>query len=109
MDGAFIDQIDGKHYDLLVFENEMVRIESCGRVIRVGIKKDGIPFSWWEPTHPFKGNFDLPQQNGWDFRVETPNNEETRAIFTRGDKKHILTLICTNPNVKPKPIKVCWE
>lgn len=109
MDGAILDQLDGKHYDLPVFENDLVRVESAGRVIRVGIKDHGTAFSWWEPTHPFSGSRSLPQQRGWDFQVETPNENETRAIFSKRGVSHVLTLTCTNPNVKPKPIEVKWE
>ena len=109
MDGAILDQLDGKHYDLPVFENDLVRVESAGRVIRVGIKQNGAVFSWWEPFHPFYGNRELPQQRGWGFRVETPNENETRAIFSRGDERHVLSLTCTNPSANPKPIEVKWE
>jgi len=60
VDGAILDQLTGKQYDLPVFENDLVRVESAGRVIRVGIKDRGMAFSWWEPTHPFSGNRSLP-------------------------------------------------
>jgi hypothetical protein len=109
MEGAILNQLDGKHYDLPVFENDLVKVESAGRVIRVGIKENGVAFSWWEPTHPFSGNRELPQQRGWDFRVETLSENETRAIFSKGDKRHVLLLTCTNPSANPKPIKVKWE
>jgi len=109
VDGAILDQLTGKQYDLPVFENDLVRVESAGRVIRVGIKDRGMAFSWWEPTHPFSGNRSLPQQRGWDFQVETPNENETRAIFSKGSVRHVLTLTCTNPNVKPKTIEVKWD
>jgi len=109
VDGALLDQLTGKQYDLSVFENDLVRVESAGRVIRVGIKDQGITFSWWELTHPFSGNRSLPQQRGWDFQVKTLNENEIMAIFSKGGVKHFLTLTCTNPNVKPKPIEVKWE
>jgi hypothetical protein len=113
MDGSVLDAISGKHYDLETFENELVKVESAGPCIRVGIKNGtGTPFSWWEPRYPFAApppGVSWPKQNGWEFTVEAPTQEETRAIFSRGDERHVLTLRVTNPTAHPKPIEVSWE
>lgn len=85
MDGAVLDALNGKHYELETLDNDLVRVESAGRVIRVGIKDEtGTPFSWWEPTHPFTEppQDPMPDQRGWGFRVEKLSDEVTRATFT---------------------------
>jgi hypothetical protein len=108
MDGALLDQISGKQYELPVFENEMVGIESAGPCIRVTFK--WMKGSWWEPRHPFPpSRDDLPKQGNWDWRVETTSEDETCAIFIRGDKEHRLILCCTDPTASPKPIEVTWQ
>jgi hypothetical protein len=108
MDGKFLDQMYGKHYDLPVFENDLVRVESVGRCIRVGIKDCGVVFSWWEPRYPFFGNQKLPDQRGWAFRVITPSENKTMAFFSKDGINHCLTLICTDPGKHPMPIEVKW-
>lgn len=111
MDGSVLDALTGKHYDLETFENERVKVESAGRCIRVGIKNSaGALFSWWEPTYPFTPPpRKLPKQDEWDFDVEAPTSEVTRAIFTRGNERHVLTLTVTDPSANPKPVQVTWE
>ena len=112
MDGAVLDAIMGKSYDLPVFENELVKVESAGRCIRVGFKRNGVAFSWWEPTHPFyvmPEQKSLGKQNGWDVEIETRVTNVTKALFFKGGERHVLTLTCTSPEKTPKPIEVKWE
>lgn len=113
MDGSVLDAIYGKHYDLETFENELVKVEPAGLCIRVGIKNSaGMPFSWWELRYPFMPpplGVSWPKQNGWEFTVEAPTQEETRAVFSCGDERHILTLRVTDPTAHPKPVEVSWE
>lgn len=112
MDGSVLDAISGKHYDLETFENNLVRVESAGPCIRVGIKDaDGAFFSWWEPGYPFSApvsGISWPEQDGWQFTVEAPTQEEARAIFTRGSERHVLTLRVTDSTVHPKPVEVIF-
>lgn len=111
MDGSVLDALTGKHYDLKTFENDRVKVESAGRSIRVGIKnRNGQLFSWWEPSYPFAPPPRmLLKQDEWDFDVEAPTPEVTRAIFTRGDERHVLTLMVTDPAANPKPVQVTWD
>lgn len=113
MDGSIIDHIQGKRYDLKTFENEIVKVESAGRCIRIGIKNDsGVPFSWFEPTHPFyptPSDISWPSQNGWLYKEETPSEDVYKGIFEREDNRHILTLRVTDPSANPKPVEVTWE
>lgn len=111
MDGSVLDALQGKHYDLDTFENEVIKVESAGSVIRVAIKNDaGQLFSWWEPTHPFAaGRDNLPKQGKWSFCTETPNENETHAVFTNGSERHVLCLRVTDPSMTPKPVEVSWN
>lgn len=113
MDGSLLDAAYGKHYVLETFENDLVKVESAGPCIRVGIKNSaGMPFSWWEPRYPFTPlpqDLGWPKQNGWEFTIETPTQEETRAIFVRGGERYVLTLRITDPTAHPKPVEVNWE
>lgn len=113
MDGSVIDAISGKHYDLETFENDLVKVESAGRSIRVGIKdENGTPFSWWEPAYPFTSppaDVSWPSQNGWNFTVETPSPELTHGVFEKEDERHVLTLRVTDTSANPKPVEVSWQ
>lgn len=111
MDGSTIDALQGKLYNLETLDNDLVIVESAGPCIRVGIKNaDGVAFSWWEPRYPFTPPPQaLPKQGKWEWEVEAPTSEETRAIFTCGEKRHMLTLIVTDPTANPKPVEVKWE
>ncbi len=106
-----LDALTGKQYDLQTFDNHLVHVQSAGRCMRVGIKDSkGTVFSTWEPTHPFPiESIVLPKQGEWDFALETSTTDITRAIFTRGSERHVLTLTVTNPQAHPKPVKVEWE
>ena len=112
MDGQMIDAIKGKYYDLETLENDLVKVESAGPCIRVGIKnKGGEVFSWWEPRHPFLAPppGSLPKQGEWDFAVEVLSTDEVRATFIRGEEQHVLILVVTSPISEPKPVDVSWE
>lgn len=106
-----LDALYGKHYEFDPLENKLVKVESGGDHIRVGIKNDeGALFSWWEPTHPFAPPpFDMPKQGDWDFKVEAHSTEVTRAVFRRGEEVHTLTITVTDPNASPKPVSIEWE
>lgn len=113
MNSGLIDFISGKQYDLETLENDLVRVESSGRCIRVGIKDSaGNPSSWWEPAYPFSApppGVSWPKQNGWHFSVEAPTPEQTMGIFERNGERHVLTLRVTDPTASPKPVEVTWE
>ncbi|HSX24865.1 MAG TPA: hypothetical protein VLG69_02785 [Candidatus Andersenbacteria bacterium] len=111
MEGSLMDALVGKQYELLTFENEVVKVESAGTVIQIGIKNElGKEFSWLEPQHPFRPlPLNLPKQDKWDVSFEVPNEDEMRAIFTCGEESHVLTLRCSDPTVHPKPIEVSWQ
>src|SRR5689334_6531595 len=111
MDGYLIDEMCGKEYNLQTFENFLVKVESAGDCIRVGIKdKNGKIFSWLEPRYPFQiRTKEMPKQDEWELTVETQSHESTSAIFTRGTDRHVLTLTVTDPTATPKPVTVTWE
>lgn len=113
MDGKDLDALFGKYYDFQPFENEVVKVESAGPCIRVGIKdRKGVPFSWWEPRFPFSPpppDVRWPSQNGWDFTVEVQDSYEARGIFCRNTERHVLTLRIIDPAANPQPVSVDWE
>lgn len=102
-----------KQYDFEPYQNELIEVEAAGRCIRVGIKdSSGRAFSWWEPAYPFvppPPGMVFPEQNGWQFGVEVPSDTEARAIFTKGQTRHVLTVKIEDANVKPMPVTLTWE
>lgn len=105
--------MQGKHYEFVPFENDLVEVQSAGNHIEVGYKL-GKPdaSSWWEPNYPFAPpppQFAVMQNGEWSIAIESSSPEETRAILTRGADRHVLTLTVIDPNVKPMPVRVSWE
>lgn len=113
MDESVLDEIFGKHYKLETLNNDVVRVESAGNNIRVGIKDArGGPNSWWELTYPFApppAGVSWPKQNGWTFTVEAPSPEVAIGIFEREGERHVLTICVTDPYATPKPVELTWE
>jgi len=105
-----LDQLLGKHYIFEGFENQFAKVEPGGNVIRIGLKgAKGFAQSWLEPSHPFCLENSLNPINGWDIVVRSPTPNVMRVVFTQDSEIYTLTLTCTDPSAKPKPISIKWD
>lgn len=112
MDGAVLDALTGKHYQLETLENDVVRVESAGSCIRIGIKnRGGQAFSWIEPGYPFQPpppGYERMRQGEWDVSMLHVSDCEMHLEFEQPGRKHLLALRVTDPSVKPMPVEVTW-
>jgi hypothetical protein len=106
------DGMYSKHFNFPIFENDFVLIYSAGSSISVGMKTDRKRvLHEWLLSYPFYNNYDIPSKSecGWELIIDSRSQNEIKIIFGRGGETYMLTLICTDPGLKPKPIKITWE
>jgi hypothetical protein len=110
MDGAYLDALQGKHYVFPVLDNDVVKVQSAGRSIRIGIKDDRSTESCWlEPAYPFTPQpFELPRQAGWKVTVGTDGPAVQTVVFEKKGRRHVLILTVTDVSAKPMPVTVSW-
>ncbi len=98
-------------FDFDSFDNDFVKVSPTGDCIEIGFRDFRRYYVYSRKLrHPFVDMPDIPPQKGWDkIRVQIVSPDEMNIIFYKGDTSNVLTIVCTDANVSPKPITITWE
>lgn len=109
MDPSKADAMYGKYFDFPVLDNDDIRVESAGHYVAVGFKsKLKKIICTLKLEHPFDKNYTVPTGCKWDMTIEEATKHEIKISFRQNNTLHMLILVCTDPDMKIKPIEVTW-
>lgn len=112
MHASDYDKRYGKKFDFPKFEKDFISVESAGRHIYITISNSNKKvIGDWLLDYPFNSRsnyYNFPTNTDQQISILRSSANEIEIVFDKNCLKYNLTITCTDPDAKEKPITILW-